>query len=315
MVDNPRPEKVAVVDEVRTRLSEAPSVVITEYRGLSVAELAELRRSLRSVGGSYKVFKNTLARRAADELELDINELLIGPTALAFTETTPEGDPGDVVEVAKVIRDFAKDHENLVVKGGVLDGQPVDAAMMAKLADVESREVLLAKLAGGMAAPMVKFAGLLQAVPRNFAYALQALIAEGGAPGAPASEPTATDSDEGDSSDTEATDAPSDSEESGSVGEAVSEAVEAVGEAVAEVAEKAAEAVAEAVESVKEAVAGDDGSGDDTEPEAAAPEAADSDTAEAEAPAAEEPEAEAVADEPVAEEPDSSDAADDAADD
>ncbi len=186
MVDNPRPEKVAVVDEVRTRLSDSPSVVITEYRGLSVADLSELRRKLRPVGGSYKVFKNTLARRAADELDLDINEYLVGPTALVFTETTPEGDPGDVVEVAKVIKEFADGHDNLVIKGGVYEGAPVDAAVVSKLASVEPREVLLAKLAGAMAAPMQQFAGLLAAVPRNFAYALQALIDEGGAPGAPA---------------------------------------------------------------------------------------------------------------------------------
>ncbi len=187
MVDNPRPEKVAVVDEVRTRLSESPSVVITEYRGLSVADLSELRRKLRPVGGSYKVFKNTLARRAADELDLEINELLVGPTALVFTETTPDGDPGDVVEVAKVVKEFADGHDDLVIKGGVLEGSPVDAAMVSKLASVEPREVLLAKLAGAMAAPMQQFAGLMAALPRNFAYALQALIDEGGAPGAPAS--------------------------------------------------------------------------------------------------------------------------------
>ena len=107
-MDNPRPEKVAVVTEVKERLEASPSVVVTEYRGLSVKALAELRRNLRPAGGKYKVYKNTLVRRAADEAGLDLSEQLLGPTALTFTEQTPEGDDGDVVTVAKVLTDFAK---------------------------------------------------------------------------------------------------------------------------------------------------------------------------------------------------------------
>lgn len=184
----PRADKVAIVTEVKERLEQSSAVMVTEYRGLTVKELAELRRTLRPVGGAYKVYKNSLVRRAADDAGLDLSEHLIGPTALAFTEQTPEGEPGDVVTVAKVLRDFAKANPNLLIKGGYFDGQPIDADGVKALADVEPREVLLAKLAGLMAAPMQQMAGLLQALPRDFAYGLKALIDEGGAPGAPASE-------------------------------------------------------------------------------------------------------------------------------
>ncbi|MEZ5376450.1 MAG: 50S ribosomal protein L10 [Acidimicrobiales bacterium] len=185
-MENPRPEKVAIVDEVRERLSNAGGVVVTEYRGLNVGAMSSLRRELRPAGGAYKVYKNTLVRRAADEVGMDISDMLVGPTALAFVEQTPEGEPGDVVTVAKVLRDFAKANPNLIVKGGVLDNNVIDADGMKALADVEPREVLLAKLAGAIAAPMVQFAGLLQALPRDFAYGLQALIEKGGAGDAPA---------------------------------------------------------------------------------------------------------------------------------
>ncbi len=182
-MENPRPEKVAIVDEVRERLTTAGAVYVTEYRGLNVSALSTLRRELRPAGGSYKVYKNTLVRRAANEVGMDIDELLVGPTALAFVERTPDGEPGDVVTVAKTLRDFAKANPNLIVKGGVLDNNVIDADGMKALADVEPREVLLAKLAGAMAAPMQQFASLLQALPRNLAYGLQALIDQGGASG------------------------------------------------------------------------------------------------------------------------------------
>ena len=192
-MDNPRPAKAAVVTEVRERLETADGVVVAEYRGMTVKALSTLRRELRPVGGSYKVYKNTLVRRAAGDLGLELDDLLVGPTALAFTETTPDGAPGDVVAVAKVLRDFARTNPNLVVKGGLLSGKVLDAAGVGALADVEPREVLLAKFAGAMAAPMVQFAGLLQALPRNFAYGLKALIDQGGAPGAPAASTGSSD--------------------------------------------------------------------------------------------------------------------------
>jgi large subunit ribosomal protein L10 len=184
-MENPRPEKVAVVDEVRQRFSDADAVLLTEYRGINVGELADLRRALREAGGEYKVYKNTLVRFAARDLGLDLDDQLTGPTAIAFV---PTGSGGDPVAVAKALREFAKGNPNLVVKGGVLGEKLLSAADAKALADVAPREELLARLAGLMAAPMVQFAGLLQAVPRDFAYGLQALIEKGGAPGAPASE-------------------------------------------------------------------------------------------------------------------------------
>lgn len=173
-MDNPRPEKVAVVDEVREKLSDADAAILTEYRGLKVGELAELRKSLRGAGGEYKVYKNTLVRFAARELGLDeLESLLTGPTAIAFVK-------GDAAGVAKAIRDYSRANPTLVVKGTVLGGKVLDAKGTAALADLPSREVLLAQLAGAFQAPMAKFAGLLQALPRNFAYGLKALIDQGG---------------------------------------------------------------------------------------------------------------------------------------
>jgi len=183
--EEPRAEKVAVVDEVRTRLDETSAAILAEYRGLSVGQLADLRTRLRGAGGEIKVYKNTLVRFAARDLGLEIEELLTGPTAIAFVTEKPTGDAGDAVEVAKVLKDFGREFPALVVKGGVLGDKLLSADDTRALADVEPREVLLAKLAGAMAAPMQQFAGLLQALPRNLAYGLKALIDQGGAtPGA-----------------------------------------------------------------------------------------------------------------------------------
>ena len=190
-MENPRPEKVAVVDEVRERFDGAAAALLTEYRGLDVSALAVLRRALRDAGGEYKVYKNTLVRFAAQQSGLDIEDLLTGPTAIAFVGERPDGSPGDAVLVAKALRDFAKTYPALVVKGGVMDDRSLSADDAKALADVEPREVLLARMAGAFAAPMQQFAGLLQALPRNFAYGLQALIdatgaGQQGAAGSPA---------------------------------------------------------------------------------------------------------------------------------
>ena len=188
-MENPRPEKVAVVDDVRARLDSTSAALLTEYRGLDVHAISELRRALRKVGGEYKIYKNTLVRFAARDLGLELEELLTGPTAIAFITERPDGSPGDAVDVAKALRDFAKVNPNLIVKGGVLGTKPLTADEAKALADVEPREVLLAKLAGALAAPMVQFAGLLEALPRNFAYGLKALIdQQGGAPETPAAD-------------------------------------------------------------------------------------------------------------------------------
>jgi len=183
-MENPRPEKVAVVEEVRAKFEAADAAVLTEYRGLNVSATAELRRALRDAGGEYKIYKNTLVRFAARDLGLEIEDLLTGPTAIAFID-------GDPVAVAKALKEFAKTNPALVIKGGLLGEKTLSEADIKALADVEPREVLLAKLAGAMAAPMQQFAGLLEALPRNLAYGLKALIDQGGAPGAPADVPSA----------------------------------------------------------------------------------------------------------------------------
>ena len=180
-MENPRPEKVAVVDEVRERFGAADAALLTEYRGLDVTALAQLRRALRDAGGEYKIYKNTLVRLAAREAGLDIEDMLTGPTAIAFVGERPDGAPADAVLVAKALRDFARGNPALVVKGGVMGTTSLTADEARALADVQPREVLLARLAGGFAAPMQKFASLLEALPRNFAYGLKALIDQGGA--------------------------------------------------------------------------------------------------------------------------------------
>jgi large subunit ribosomal protein L10 len=194
-MENPRPEKVAVVDEVRERFTSASAALLTEYRGLDVTALGELRRALREAGGEYKVYKNTLVRFAAREAGLEIEELLTGPTAIAFVGDRADGAPGDAVLVAKALRDFARTNPALVVKGGVMDDKALSADDARALADVEPREVLLSRLAGGFAAPMQQFAGLLQALPRNFAYGLSALIEKGGAAPADAAPTTEQESE------------------------------------------------------------------------------------------------------------------------
>jgi large subunit ribosomal protein L10 len=180
-MENPRPEKVAVVDEVRKRFEGASAALMTEYRGLDVGQLAELRRALRDAGSEYKVYKNTLVRFAARDAGLEIEDMLTGPTAIAFVGDRADGAAADPVIVAKALRDFGRTNPALVVKGGVMGTKSLTADEARALADVQPREVLLARLAGGFAAPMQRFAGLLEALPRNFAYGLKALIDQGGA--------------------------------------------------------------------------------------------------------------------------------------
>ena len=188
-LENPRPEKVAVVDEVRRRLEEAGASILTEYRGLAVSEMASLRRSLREAGGEYKVYKNTRVRFAVRDLGLEsLEPMLQGPTGITFVDA-------DAVTVAKGLRDFSRLHPQLVVKGGLLGRNFLTAADATALADVPPRPVLLARFAGGLAAPMSQLAGLLQALPRNFAYGLQALIDKGGPPGTAPAPGSATDTE------------------------------------------------------------------------------------------------------------------------
>ncbi|HUC37534.1 MAG TPA: 50S ribosomal protein L10 [Acidimicrobiales bacterium] len=175
-MDEPRPEKVAVVDEVRGRLDAAAAAVLTEYRGLTVSDMAALRRALRGAGGDYKVYKNTLVKLAiAGGRHQVLDQLLSGPTGITFVS-------GEVTAVAKALRDYARANPSLVVKGGLMGDGFLSAQDLARMADLPSREELLARFAGALAAPMRQLAGLLQALPRNLAYGLSALIEQRGGP-------------------------------------------------------------------------------------------------------------------------------------
>src|SRR5919107_6387735 len=157
MADKPvRADKATAVAELTDKFRNSSATVLTEYRGLTVAELTELRRSLGG-GTRYSVSKNTLAKRAATDAGINgLDALFTGPTALAFVT-------GDPVEAAKGLRAFARTHPVLVIKGGVFEGRAITAAEVNKIADLESREVLLAKLAGAMKANLSKAAALFQA--------------------------------------------------------------------------------------------------------------------------------------------------------
>ena len=177
-----RPDKAASVAEITDAFSGASAAVITEYRGLKVSEMKELRRSL-GADTQYAVVKNTLTKIAAKQAGLELDALLEGPTAIAFIK-------GDPVEAAKGLRDFAKTHPLLVIKGGVLDDKALTADEIRKLADLESRETLLAKLAGAMNASLQQavslFAAPLAQTARLAAALRDKVAAEG--PATPAEE-------------------------------------------------------------------------------------------------------------------------------
>lgn len=163
-----RPEKVQVVEEIAGRFRDASASVVTEYRGLSTAQLTALRRALGPTV-TYSVAKNTLVKRAAAAAGVEgIDDLLTGPTAIAFVF-------GEPVDAAKALRDFAKENRELVIKGGFMDGRPLSADEINRIADLESREVLLAKLAGAMKGNLAKAAGLFQAPAAQVARLVQAL--------------------------------------------------------------------------------------------------------------------------------------------
>jgi large subunit ribosomal protein L10 len=168
----PRAEKVAAVAELTERFQSSSGAVLTEYRGLSVAQLGELRRSL-GEHATFAVVKNTLTKIAANDagVSAELTELLTGPSAIAFVQ-------GDVVEAAKGLRDFSRANPFLVIKGGVLEGKVMAPEEIAKLADLESREVLLAKLAGAMKASLSGAAATFAALPTQLARLLAALEAK-----------------------------------------------------------------------------------------------------------------------------------------
>ena len=182
-------EKVTAVAELTERFQSSSGAVLTEYRGLTVAQLGELRKSLDG-HATYSVVKNTLTKIAAAEAGItpELTDLLSGPSAIAFVQ-------GDVVEAAKGLRDFSRAKPLLVIRGGVLEGKPLTPAEIVKLADLEPREVLLAKLAGAMKASQAKAAGTFAALPAQMARLLGALEAKRAAegPAAPAEQAAPAD--------------------------------------------------------------------------------------------------------------------------
>jgi len=187
-----RADKATAVADIAEQFRDATATLITEYRGLTVANLADLRRSL-SGSATYSVAKNTLIKRAAAEAGVEgLDDLFAGPTAIAFVT-------GEAVDAAKAIKTFARDNKALVIKGGYMDGHPLTVAEVERIADLESREVLLAKLAGAMKGNLAKAAGLFNAPASQVARLAAALqekkAAEAPAPAAeaPAAEAPAAD--------------------------------------------------------------------------------------------------------------------------
>jgi large subunit ribosomal protein L10 len=182
-------EKTAAVAEITGRFQDSSAAVLTEYRGLTMAQLTQLRRSL-GTGTRYEIVKNTLTKRAAAEAGYPVpDDMLTGPTAIAFIS-------GDPVEAARGLRDFSRTNPLLVIKGGVLEGRPLSPDEIRRLADVEPREVLLARLAGAMQGSLAKAAGLFHAPlsqVARLATALQEKKAEGG--DVPAAETPTTTTD------------------------------------------------------------------------------------------------------------------------
>ncbi len=176
-------DKATAVADIAEQFKVSTATVITEYRGLSVANLAELRRSLAG-SATYSVAKNTLIKRAASEAGIEgLDQLFVGPTAIAFVS-------GEAVDVAKALKTFAKEHTALVIKGGYMDGRALTVAEVERIADLESREVLLAKLAGAMKANLSKAAALFNAPASQMARLAAALQEKRAAeePAAPAAE-------------------------------------------------------------------------------------------------------------------------------
>jgi len=181
----PNATKIERVAELKEQIESANALLLTEYRGLTVEEITELRRSLRDVDASLAVIKNTLMQRAANDAGIaELDDLLVGPSAIAFVN-------GDVVAVAKKLKDASKQFPALVIKGGYMDGAPLDAAGASSLADLESREVMLSKIAGMLKSEMSRAAATFIATQSKFLSLLEAYkekLPAGAAAEAPAEE-------------------------------------------------------------------------------------------------------------------------------
>jgi large subunit ribosomal protein L10 len=232
-----RADKATAVAEIAEQFKASTAAVVTEYRGLTVANLAALRRSL-GTSTTYAVAKNTLVKRAASEAGIEgLDDLFAGPTAIAFIK-------GEPVDAAKAIKTFAKDHKALIIKGGYMDGHPLSVAQVESIADLDSREVLLAKMAGAMKANLSKAAALFNAPATQvarLAVALQEKLAE----------QQGASADAVPASGAETTEAGAETTEAGA--EAGAETTEAGAEAGAETTEAGAEAGAETTEAGAEA--------------------------------------------------------------
>lgn len=164
-----RPEKVAAVEKIKTDMAESQAVFVTDYRGLKVSQLGDLRSRLREVGTEYKVVKNTLTSLAADANDIaGLKELLVGPTAVAYAKEDP-------VATAKALSDFARESRVLKIRGALLEGSIIEPEQVQELADLPPREVLLAKVVGGIQAPISGFVSVLHGSLRQFVYALDAV--------------------------------------------------------------------------------------------------------------------------------------------
>jgi large subunit ribosomal protein L10 len=165
----PNAEKVKTVAQIKEDIQAADAIWIVDYRGLSVKQAEELRRRIRDKDASYKIYKNTFTVRALDELGLpSLGEVLQGPSAFVFVQ-------GDPMDSAKVLKTYAKETNVLKLKGGLMDGQALTAAQVATIADLPSRDEMLAKLLGTMAGPLVGLVSVLNAVPQKLVRTLQAV--------------------------------------------------------------------------------------------------------------------------------------------
>ena len=165
-----REDKVKVVKDLEELFKSANALVLAEYRGLTVTQQTKLRRELKNAGASFNVVKMSLAKRAAENIGLDsLNDYFSGPTGIAVIESDP-------VEAAKVLKEFSKENDAFIVKGGLMDQEPLTIEQLNVLASIDSRDVLLAKIAGGFNAPATKLAGTLKAVLNKSGYAFKALI-------------------------------------------------------------------------------------------------------------------------------------------
>lgn len=163
-----KPEKVKAVEEIRDKFQRAKSVILTDYRGINVADLTELRKKLREQGIEYKVIKNTLTSIALRDFDFTLDEYLVGPTAAAFSYEDP-------VAPAKILMEFAKTHKELEIKAGVVEGKAIDKDAVVNLSKLPSKEELLAKAVGSIQSPLYGIVSVLQGPLRGLVYTLQAI--------------------------------------------------------------------------------------------------------------------------------------------